>query len=453
MHLEQAVVRLVRPTTQPGTHVLEIELSGGLLVCVLADPSGQATAEGQPLRLRPLDHGQMAELFTLVERLDSRTQRPAPLAAARPSAPRPVPRPAPRQAPLPQAVVAAPRSAPPLPPPDLYAMLDGPLEDDDDAPTLFHRPSSGIKAGPATSSSSPAAPSSGPPSSGLVGRTLAGKYAIESSIGRGLSGEVFRAEHVDLKRPVAVKVLHQENQDDPRFVKRFKIEARTLSKLEHQNIARVLDFGEEPGGLLYFVMELLAGKSLEALIRASGTLPLRQVLDVGIQTCSALAFAHDKGVIHRDVKPDNIVLVPHDDDDGKPCDLVKVCDFGFAKLCDPDPDSRDLTMGGSVCGSPSYSSPEQLMGEALDARTDIYALAVTLYEALTGAFPHEGGGLTELLVKKLMTEPTPIRERLPNIDRALESTLMRALSKERAARQSDARVFRQELREILSKQR
>ena len=286
----------------------------------------------------------------------------------------------------------------------------------------------------------------------LLGRTIAGKYTIDSSIGRGATAEVFRAQHASLKRPVAVKILHQENAGYVQFVKRFKAEAHTLSKLEHQNIARVIDFGQEPDGLLYLVMELLVGKSLEVVLGDSGKkLPVKKVLDVGVQTCNALAFAHDEGVIHRDVKPENVVLVPHRDEDGKPCDLVKVCDFGLAKLRDPDPENTDITMGGTLCGSPAYMSPEQILGEKLDARTDLYALATMLYESLTGELPHDAVGLTQLFAKKLMEAPTPIRSYLPDIDPGLEASIMRGLSREPTARQDDARVLRQELRAVLSR--
>ena len=158
------------------------------------------------------------------------------------------------------------------------------------------------------------------------------------------------------------------------------------------------------------------------------------------------------------MKPDNIVLVTHRDDDGKPCDVVKVCDFGLAKLragAQTSPDAQqgdgEQTMAGALCGSPSYMSPEQLLGETLDARSDIHALGVTLYEALCGTLPHEGAGLTELFVKKLTGEPTPLRVHLPNVDAALESTIMRALSREKSKRQEDARAFRQELRDHLAR--
>ena len=563
---EQLVVRLFAPPMQGGLHVLEVPLSSGQIVCILAEPLGLGRPDGVPLGLRPTDPVQTPELFALVERLDrgnapsgrpavASLANPAPVAptpqispqpsrsAAQPHPPQPPQNQAPAKAhpnqvvqprspptqgspkPQPVPVVVKPAAyvppavlrarAPSLPSPDLYDLIDEspndeePSEDvdievdlgpeidaqtqEDDGPTLFQRAPTqqpdvrtGEDARPAMAEPSGFAgvdrtvvlvgvaarpsPTTGfsprveepaevtAPAADLIGQTITGKYLVEASLGRGMSGVVYRAEHKGLRRAVAVKVLHRENQDKALLVKRFKEEGRTLSKLEHRNIARVLDFGEEPNGLLYLVMELLAGKSLETLLRTEGKLPIHKVLDIGIQTASGLAFAHDEGVIHRDVKPDNIVLVAHRDDDGKPCDVVKVCDFGLAKLragAQTSPDAQqgdgEQTMAGALCGSPSYMSPEQLLGETLDARSDIHALGVTLYEALTGTLPHEGAGLTELFVKKLTGQPTPLRVHLPNVDAGLESTIMRAISREKSQRQEDARAFRQELRDILAR--
>lgn len=316
------------------------------------------------------------------------------------------------------------------------------------------RPAAGVPAKPQSVTSK---------SLDLSGKTIGGgKYAIERSLGRGLTAVVYRAMHTSLNRPVAVKVLHQENRGNPQFVKRFRAEGRTLSRLEHQNISRVLDFGEEADGILYLVMELLDGESVEVLLRKGRTFTQRQIVDLGIQTCSGLAFAHDVGVIHRDVKPDNIVLVPHRDDDGRPCELVKVCDFGLAKLrtgADQEAGGAggaggegELTMAGALCGSPAYMSPEQLLGEPLDARSDIYGLGVTLYEALSGGkFPHEGEGLTDLFVKKLTGPPAPLRDQVRGVDPALDAAIMRALAREKTDRHADARAFRQELRAVLAR--
>lgn len=379
---------------------------------------------------------------------------PAPARVSPPRAPEPAP-PRPRLVPIPREEPTDPRRT-------AEPATEKLRRDPRAEPTPAEAPKAGpSRGGSAAIRPQPEAPNEPPKPSPqpatshgghrVLGRTIAGKYQIESSIGRGATAEVFRAQHSSLKRPVAVKVLHQENAGFIQFVKRFKAEAHTLSKLEHQNIARVIDFGQEPDGLLYLVMELLVGKSLEVLLGENGQkLAPKKVIEIGIQTCSALAFAHDEGVIHRDVKPENVVLVPHRDEDGKPCDLVKVCDFGLAKLRDPDPENTDITMGGTLCGSPAYMSPEQIVGEKLDARSDIYALATMLYEALSGELPHDAVGLTQLFAKKLMDVPVPIRKHLPTIDASLEAVIMKGLARERTDRQADARVFRQELRAALA---
>jgi serine/threonine-protein kinase len=234
------------------------------------------------------------------------------------------------------------------------------------------------------------------------------------------------------------------------FVKRFAAEALAASKLEHPNIARVIDYGQEPDGLLYLVMELLVGTSLEALLTAEGRLPQKKAVSIAIQACTALAYAHDDGIIHRDVKPENIMLVSHRDDDGQPSDLVKVCDFGLAKLREPDAEHADLTTAGTLCGSPAYMSPEQARGEPLDGRSDVYALGVTLFQCLTGALPHEAETLSQLFLK-IMFEPARRPSTVvPTIHPLLDDIVVRALSTNRDARHPTARVLRADLRQALS---
>jgi len=403
---------------------------------------------------------------------------PAPIPAAGRPPPKPEEKPAPKPA---AAAIARPAPIPREEPgsrSDPRAEEEGPTElhrrpqrPAKDAPSAEPRPAEArpgqppvvvVQAQPAQAPVAQAqgmsvreAPQEAPrpaPAPRLLGRTIAGKYTIDSSIGRGATAEVFRAQHVSLKRPVAVKILHQENAGFLQFVKRFKAEAHTLSKLEHQNIARVIDFGQEPDGLLYLVMELLVGKSLEVMLSdTSQRLSARKVIDIGVQTCNALAFAHDEGVIHRDVKPENVILVPHKDEDGKPMDLVKVCDFGLAKLRDPDPENTDITMGGAVCGSPAYMSPEQIVGEKLDPRADLYALSTMLFEALTANLPYDAIGLTQLFAKKLLEPPATVKSFLADVDPGLEACIMKGLSRDRTDRQSDARAYRQELRAVLAK--
>jgi serine/threonine-protein kinase len=325
----------------------------------------------------------------------------------------------------------------------------------DDGPALFGMIDSLV---PASPPSSGAAESAAPPHNGsafpqheMIGRVVANKYEIESVIGSGASAAVYRAMHRDLRRAVAVKILHEQNRDDTQFVKRFKAEALAASKLEHPNVARVLDFGFEKDGTAYIVMELLSGRSLEAILAAEGRLASAVVTKIAIQTCSALAFAHDEGIIHRDVKPENIMLVPARDDDGKPVDVVKVCDFGLAKLRDADPEHGDLTTAGMLCGSPAYMSPEQTRGETLDARSDVYSLGVALFEALTGELPHLAHSIPELFAKKVLEAPRKPTVLVPEVDLDLERIVIRALSSDRESRHPTARAMRDDLRKILAR--
>ena len=450
-------MRLSWPPSSSGQHLLELDVAGEGLVTLLADPVGEATDEGQPLHVRPVTRPQMASLFAMIERLDepSSSQPPpqneeADGAAARraspPSstilrkrrAPPGFPR-SPRSGSSTESCPSRPRPAPRSP---------------KSLPKPLHRPPSvsmpRVQKPPSMPPASALPSTRGLPANVLVGRVIAGKYKIESAIGSGSTASVFRAMHLDLKRNVAMKVLHEQNSGEMQFVKRFKGEALAASKLEHPNVARVLDFGQDTDGLLYLVMELLTGRSLEAILAVEGRLPERMALTFAIQACSALAFAHDVGIVDRDIKPENIMVVAHRDDDGNPCDLAKVCDFGLAKLGERDPDQEDLTTGGMLCGSPMYMSPEQTRGETLDGRSDIYSLGVTLYEALTGTFPHEGTDITDLFTKKLTQPPRKLSALLPNVDALLEDVVMRALSADPKSRHPNARVLREELREALA---
>ena len=260
-----------------------------------------------------------------------------------------------------------------------------------------------------------------------VGRTLASKYHIDAPIGAGAAATVYRATHKDLRRAVAVKILHAENQGESQFIRRFKAEALTASKLEHVNVTRIIDFGEESGEL-YLVMELVNGRSVDATIALNGPLPAKRVINAGIQVCRALTFAHAQGVVHRDIKPENIMLVADTDDDGEACDLVKVCDFGLAKMREPADGGGEITTTGMLCGSPAYMSPEQTRGDGVDARTDIYSLGVSMFEALTGTLPYEAFSIGELFLKKCTQEPRRVSQVIPNTDALLDDIIARAMS-------------------------
>jgi serine/threonine-protein kinase len=456
---EVEVVRLTEPPTSSGQHLLEVEVAGEGLVTLLADPVGEPTDEGHPLHVRPVTRPQMASLLAMIERLDeqpSHTQPPSAGAAAE------EPDDTNESTLIDQLTEAAGAARGPAL--SSFGLFHGELPEPPSSGPSLPKPalrSPKAQSRPPSVSMPRVKPPSLPPSSVvssgralpanvLVGRVIAGKYKLESPIGSGSTASVFRALHLDLKRNVAVKILHEQNSGQMQFVKRFKGEALAASKLEHPNVARVLDFGQDADGLLYLVMELLTGRSLEAILAVEGRLPPRMALTFAIQACSALAFAHDVGIVHRDVKPENIMIVAHRDDDGNPCDLAKVCDFGLAKLGERDPDQEDLTTGGMLCGSPMYMSPEQTRGETLDGRSDIYSLGVTLFEALTGTFPHEGTDLGDLFTKKMMQPPKKLSTILPGVDALLEDVVMRALSSDPKSRHGNARVLREELREALA---
>ncbi len=417
LRLRVEVVRLVDPPMGPGQHMLDIPVPGVGIISLLAEQAGPARSNGYPLSVRPVTRVQMAQLFSLVEGLDE------------PS-----------------------RTEPPPPEAEEYAFGNdhGGAEDTMIDASGTSTPSRGWVpsrvpppgAVPTIASAPPASVRSTRPVDSRVGRILAGKYFLEEAIGSGAAATVYRAMHKDLHRRVAVKILHAEHQREEQFIRRFKAEALTASKLEHVNVTRVIDFGEERGEL-YLVMELVTGRSIETIIEQEGPLTQRRVADLGIQVCRALIFAHAHGVIHRDIKPENVMIVPDVDDDGEPCDLVKVCDFGLAKLRDA---GEDITLSGMLCGSPAYMSPEQTRGDLLDARSDIYALGVTMFEALSGALPHEAHDIAELFVKKCTEQPRRASDLVGAMNPMLDDVVAKSMALDPNDRQASARDLLGELR-------
>jgi predicted Ser/Thr protein kinase len=277
----------------------------------------------------------------------------------------------------------------------------------------------------------------------LAGRTLAGgKYTILELLGSGGAGRVYKARHRELQKIVAVKVLHPSFQRDLDFCARFYGEALAASKLDHPNVLRILDFGQEPDGMLFIAMEFLAGRNLQAVIDEGGPQRLERIVDVMMQTCAALSIAHEQGVVHRDIKPENIVLVPGRDDDGRPIETVKVCDFGIAQRRTGG--TRDATLIQTekqrvVSGTPQYMSPEQGRGEDLDERSDIYSCGVVLYELTTGRVPFEAEQPMLILRQHFMDPPRPPSQLVPDVDPLLEVTILKALRKDPSERQQTAR--------------
>ena len=278
----------------------------------------------------------------------------------------------------------------------------------------------------------------------LVGRSLAGgKLKIESLIGEGGVGSVYRAWHRDLRIHVAVKVLLEDVQSDIEFCRRFHAEALAASRLDHMNLMRVYDFGQEPDGLLYLAMEHLAGRSLgETLVKGRG-LPEARICDLMIQVCAGLSHAHARGIVHRDIKPDNLILVPSRDDDGHDFELVKVCDFGIAVL-------ENNAASAAVAGTPQYMSPEQCRGDTvLDGRSDVYACGVVLFELATGELPFHAPTAVGLLNRHLNMQPPPPRAVNPTVSPRLEAIILKALEKEPDDRFASVRELRNALRELV----
>ncbi len=277
-----------------------------------------------------------------------------------------------------------------------------------------------------------------------IGRALAGgKLLIEQLIGRGGVGAVYKARHRELMMPVAVKVLHESFQGDIDFCRRFYAEALAASRLDHPNITRVIDFGQEPDGQLYFAMEYLDGVELRSVLDRERTLPTHRIATIMMQVCAGLSHAHARGIVHRDIKPENLVLVPSQDDDGRATEVVKVCDFGIA-LHRAVPVEEE----GVVAGTPEYMSPEQCRSDELDARSDVYACGVVLYELATGQVPFTAERPMQILNKHQFTPPLPPSKLNPSISPVLEAIIMKALAKEAKDRHPSMREMRAELRRL-----
>ncbi len=292
-----------------------------------------------------------------------------------------------------------------------------------------------------------------PADESLIGRTLAGKFVVESFIGGGAMGAVYRARQLSLDKSIAIKVLHGDLVSDPTFIARFEREAKAASRLDHPNSMRVLDYGrDDADGLCYIAMELLDGKSLFSILReARGPLPDKRTVDLLRQVLAALAVAHEMGVVHRDLKPENIIVLQSKSDDGNVIETVKVCDFGMAKVLADDRRPEDaglekLTSHGVIVGTPEYMSPEQGKGEELDVRSDLYAVGVILYQMLTGKLPFQADTPIATVLKHLVEEPKPPSQIIAGVNLGLEAVCLRALKKEREERFASAREMRTALR-------
>ncbi|TNF30397.1 MAG: serine/threonine protein kinase, partial [Deltaproteobacteria bacterium] len=279
----------------------------------------------------------------------------------------------------------------------------------------------------------------------MIGRTFAdGRYRLVREIGSGAMGSVYEAVHEALGRTVAIKLLHPEMMQRPRYADRFRREARAASLLRHRNSVQLLDFGND-GPFFYLVMEYLNGRTLGEVIDAEGPLPASRAIHVMAQVCAALGAAHDQSIVHRDIKPSNILLTPWIDDDGRPSELVKVLDFGIAKIQsheDDDPVDRTLTLEGDVCGTPEYMSPEQAEGRKLDNRSDLYACGIVLFHMLTGDVPFYGDTPLATMVKQVAATPPSPSALNAAVSPELEAIVLRCLAKKRDERFPTVRALR-----------
>jgi serine/threonine protein kinase len=238
----------------------------------------------------------------------------------------------------------------------------------------------------------------------LVGRTLNNRYLVKRKIGEGGFGAVFEGMQVATERPVALKVLHPQSVADPTVVARFRREAESCSKLRNPHTVVIYDFDQTEDGVLYLAMELVRGQSLQDIQRASGTIPIERCLRILDQVADALGEAHAKGIVHRDMKPENIMVEIRDGED-----FVKVLDFGIAKIKSGDggKDAPALTAIGQTVGTLEFMSPEQLRGKQLDGRSDIYALGMVAYEMLTGELPFKKSKSTTEIIQFHLQEAPP----------------------------------------------
>ncbi|MDP3510436.1 MAG: serine/threonine-protein kinase [Candidatus Melainabacteria bacterium] len=248
----------------------------------------------------------------------------------------------------------------------------------------------------------------------LLGMVVEGRYKIQSVIGQGSAGTVYRAVQELIGREVAVKVLHDYLVSDDEFIKRFKQEAKASSRLNHPNIITIYDFGVIPqgGGRPYIAMDLLNGTPLSDFIAEVNHIPPVEAVPIFTQVCAALAEAHRQGVVHRDIKPENIVLVER----GGQKNFPIVVDFGIARLVQEESDQAKITRTGTVCGSPTYMSPEQCTSSKVDHRSDIYSLGIVFYESLTGEVPFQHDELVRVMAMHLSDTPLPLNEMRPDLN-------------------------------------
>jgi serine/threonine-protein kinase len=280
-----------------------------------------------------------------------------------------------------------------------------------------------------------------------VGTLIGGRYRLDAVIGRGGMSTVYKAFDTVLERPVAIKLMHREIATDSDQLERFRREARAVAQLNHPNVVSVIDAGEEPAGedergdgaagTPYIVLEYVDGETLKSMIRREGPLPIDQALAYAIELSRALAAAHDCQIVHRDVKPHNVLIDPEGG--------AKITDFGIARSLSEE----GLTMAGRVLGTTDYVSPEQALGQAVTPQSDLYSLGVVLYEMLTGDVPFHGDSPVAVAMKHVREEMPDVQARRPQISAATAAVVDRAVAKDLARRYPDAAAMTADLENVL----
>ncbi len=274
----------------------------------------------------------------------------------------------------------------------------------------------------------------------MIGKELAGRFVLTEKIGQGGMGTVYKAIHTRMNRTCAIKLLTSDTGDNESAAARFNREAQMASKIDNPHAVVIYDFGEAEGGLLYLAMEYIEGEPLSRLLSRETRLSISRAVGIASQIGEALAAAHSRGIVHRDLKPDNVMIGRK----GAAAEYVKVLDFGIAKPTGEDA-TDNLTKTGFVVGSPAYMSPEQLSGEKLDARSDVYSLALIVYEMLTGRLPFEGENQQAIMIKRITSEPLPLGAVLPSVAPLVERVVMSALARDQHARTPTVTRFANEL--------
>ena len=280
-------------------------------------------------------------------------------------------------------------------------------------------------------------------SDSLIGTVIDNRYEVIDRLADGGMSVIYKGRHKLMDRPVAIKILHPHLVSNVRNIHRFKNEAQTASSLTHQNICSVRDFGVTTNGLAYMIMDCLEGENIAELITKLGFIPADRFIKILKQICDGLAYAHESGVLHRDLKPSNVMLV------STPAkkDVVKIVDFGIAKLVSKEEGKLELTQTGEVVGSPLYMSPEQCHGEPLDERSDIYSLGCLSYKSLIGCPPFLGRSNVDVYMKHVSEPPSPFKVMRPDIPvpPGLEAIVLKMLEKKGPDRQQSMLELRESL--------